>query len=294
MHPLKVTLEDLYKGKTTKLSLQKSVLCADCSGKGSKVPNAVKKCDGCHGMRYKIVTRQIGPGMVQQMQHVCNDCKGEGEVIREKDKCPKCRGAKVAQEKKLLDVYIDKGMKHGQKIVFSGEGDQGPDTDPGDIIVMLQQKEHQLFKRDGRDLYMEQQITLHEALCGYEIFITHLDGRILRLRSSPGQIVNHGDIKSIDGEGMPEYKRPFEKGRLIIKFSVVFPKTLSADAVKLLDKALPKPKPKAAVSEEQVEDVTLSDVSQHDQHQNHSHGGEAYDEDEDDGPRGGSVNCAQQ
>jgi len=296
-HPLKVSLEDLYKGKTSKLSLQKSVLCGDCGGKGSKNPSAVKRCDGCRGQGIKVTLRQIAPGMVQQMQQTCPDCRGTGEVIREKDRCTRCTGAKTYSEKKVLDVYIDKGMRHGQRIVFSGEGDQAPDMVPGDIIVVLQLKEHSVFKRDGDDLFMEQELTLHEALCGYELRIIHLDGRILRVKSTPGQVVTPGDIKCIAGEGMPIHKRPYEKGRLIIKFNVQFPKLLKEDAIKLIDKALPKPKAKAPVNEEEVEDVTLTEFVQSERasHSHHHRGGEAYDEDEEEGhghPQG--VSCAQQ
>jgi len=296
-HPLKVTLEDLYKGKTTKLSLQKSVLCAECSGKGAKNPNSVKRCDGCKGQGIKITLRPIAPGMVQQMQQTCPDCSGTGEFIREKDRCTHCNGAKTYSEKKVLDVYIDRGMRHGQRIVFNGEGDQAPNVVPGDIIVVLQQKEHAVFKRDGDDLFMEQDLTLHEALCGYELRITHLDGRLLRVRSAPGEVVTPGDIKCIANEGMPVHKRPYEKGRLIIKFNVQFPKSLKEDQVKHIEKALPKPKAKPVVKEEDVEDVVLSEFVQSERsHHGHGHRGEAYEEDDEEGGHGHpqGVSCAQQ
>jgi len=232
------------------------------------------------------------------MQQTCPDCRGSGEVIREKDRCTKCSGAKTYSEKKVLDVYIDKGMRHGQRVVFSGEGDQSPDVIPGDIIVVLQQKEHATFKRDGDDLFMEQELTLHEALCGYELRVTHLDGRTLRVKSTPGEVVTPGDVKCIMNEGMPIHKRPYEKGRLIIRFNVVFPKTVSPDAIKLLDKALPKPKAKAALNEEEVEDVQLAEyvaANERGRHSHHGRGGEAYEEDDEEGqghPPG--VSCAQQ
>lgn len=292
-HPLKVTLEDLYKGKTSKLSLQKSVLCAECGGKGAKNPGAVKKCDGCKGHGIKLVIRQIAPGMVQQMQQTCPDCRGAGEIIREKDRCTKCTGNKTYSEKKVLDVYIDKGMRHGQRIVFSGEGDQTPDVIPGDIIVVLQQKEHATFKRDGDDLYMEQELTLHEALCGYELRITHLDGRILRVKSTPGQVVTPGDVRCVMSEGMPLHKRPYEKGRLIIRFTVQFPKLLKPEDIKLLDKALPKPKAKPALNEEEVEDVVLNEYVQT-EGKGGRHRGEAYEEDDEEGGQPQGVSCAQQ
>lgn len=68
--------------------------------------------------------RQLGPGMIQQMQQPCNDCRGTGETISDKDRCPQCKGEKVSQEKKVLEVVVEKGMQHGQKITFPGEADE--------------------------------------------------------------------------------------------------------------------------------------------------------------------------
>lgn len=89
--------------------------------------------------------RQLAPGMVQQMQSVCADCNGEGEVINEKDRCKKCEGKKVIKEVKILEVHVDKGMKHGQRITFTGEADQAPGVEPGDIVLLLQEKEHEVI-----------------------------------------------------------------------------------------------------------------------------------------------------
>jgi DnaJ family protein A protein 2 len=122
-HPLKVTLEDLYKGSTKKLSLSKNVLCTKCKGAGSKSGNS-GRCGNCQGTGMKVTIRQIGPGMMQQMQSVCPECRGTGQMIKESDKCPQCRGNKVIQEKKILEVNIEKGMQHGQKITFQGEADE--------------------------------------------------------------------------------------------------------------------------------------------------------------------------
>lgn len=117
MYPLKVSLEDLYNGKTTKLQLSENVLCSACSGQGRK-SGAVQKCSACRGRGVRIMIRQLAPGMVQQMQSVCSDCNGEGEVINEKDRCKKCEGKKLIKEVKILEVHVDKGMKHGQRITF--------------------------------------------------------------------------------------------------------------------------------------------------------------------------------
>jgi DnaJ-class molecular chaperone len=71
-------------------------------------------------MQYK----QLGPGMVQQMQAICRECSGEGEIINEKDRCKQCAGKKTIKQKKTFEVNIDKGMQDGQKITYRGESNQ--------------------------------------------------------------------------------------------------------------------------------------------------------------------------
>ena len=89
------------------------------------------------------------------------------------------------------------GMEDGKKITFSGEGDQEPGLQPGDIIVVLDEKEHATFKRDKTDLHMKMRITLTEALCGFQKAIKTLDNRHLVVTSLPGKItyVDRNKIK---------------------------------------------------------------------------------------------------
>ena len=82
------------------------------------------KCAGCQGSGVKVSVRQLGPGMIQQVQHACPYCKGSGETIHEKNKCPNCKGEKIVQDKKVLEVHVEKGMQNGQKITFPGEADE--------------------------------------------------------------------------------------------------------------------------------------------------------------------------
>ncbi|XP_003819841.2 dnaJ homolog subfamily A member 2 [Pan paniscus] len=240
MHPLKVSLEDLYNGKTTKLQLSKNVLCSACSGQGGK-SGAVQKCSACRGRGVRIMIRQLAPGMVQQMQSVCSDCNGEGEVINEKDRCKKCEGKKVIKEVKILEVHVDKGMKHGQRITFTGEADQAPGVEPGDIVLLLQEKEHEVFQRDGNDLHMTYKIGLVEALCGFQFTFKHLDGRQIVVKYPPGKVIEPGCVRVVRGEGMPQYRNPFEKGDLYIKFDVQFPENnwINPDKLSELEDLLP-------------------------------------------------------
>ena len=136
-------------------------------------------------------------------------------------------------ETKILDVHIDKGMREGQKIYFRGEGDQQPEVEPGDVVIVLHQKHHDKFQRSGDDLLMAHTITLTEALCGFHMVLKHLDGRDLLIKHPPGQVVKPGDVKGIEGEGMLHYRNPFERGNLYIKFDVTFPENHFANEVKL-------------------------------------------------------------
>jgi len=195
IHALKVTLEDLYKGKVSKLALQKTVLCPKCKGKGGK-EGSVKTCKGCNGTGQKIVMRQMGP-MIQRFQALCPDCNGEGEIIPQKDKCKECNGKKVTNERKVLNVHVDKGMQEGQRITFAGEADQAPNTVAGDVIFVIETKEHPRFQRKGDDLFYQAKINLVTALAGGEFSIEHLDDRYLKVAILQGEVIRPGILNPL-------------------------------------------------------------------------------------------------
>lgn len=190
VHRISVSLEDLYKGKVQKLALSKSVLCKGCDGLGGK-KGAVKECAACHGQGVRVTLRQLGP-MVQQIQQPCGDCDGTGEIVDPKNRCKQCNGKKTQQERKVLEVHIDKGMKSGQQIKFPGESDQSPGVEPGDVIFVVEEKEHPRFQRKGDDLFCEAEIDLLTALAGGEFAIEHLDDRTLKVQITAGEIIKPG------------------------------------------------------------------------------------------------------
>ncbi|PHT28755.1 Chaperone protein dnaJ 2 [Capsicum baccatum] len=227
---------------------------------------------------------RLGPSMIQQMQHPCNECNGTGETISDKDRCPQCKGEKVLQEKKVLEVLVEKGMQNGQKVTFPGEADEAPETIIGDIVFVLLQKEHPKFKRKGDDLFVEHTLTLTEALCSFQFVLTHLDNRQLLIKSQPGEVVKPDQFKAINDEGMPMYQRPFMRGKLYIHFTVDFPESLTPEQCKNLKAVLP-PRPKQQVSDmelDECEETTLHDVNIEDEtHRKQQAAQEAYDEDDD-------------
>lgn len=289
IHQLGVSLEDLYNGSTRKLALQKNVICEKCEGRGGKA-GAVSKCKACKGTGTQVLLNQLGAGMYQQVHTTCPECDGQGEKINAKDMCKTCNGKKIVHERKILEVHIDKGMEDGQKISFHGEGDQSPGLEPGDILIILEEKEHSLFKRNEMDLYMKMDINLNEALCGFKKSIKTLDNRHIVISSLPGEFIKPNAIKAVLNEGMPMYKNPFEKGRLIITFNVKFPSPEQIDlkTIKELEKLLP-PKPQINIPKEAetFELVDLDPAYERNKRQ------DAYaDDDMQGGPK--RVQCANQ
>ncbi|KAJ9064952.1 DnaJ-like protein xdj1 [Entomophthora muscae] len=239
--PYSVTLEDLYKGKSTKLRSEKKIACGQCYGVGGK-PDSAMNCGGCDGRGVTTQIRQVGQGNFQQLRVSCTHCEGTGKVFKKKDKCKKCRGAKTQVVQKVLTLFIDKGMVNKQKIVFAGEADQEPGSEPGDLVIELVQKDHPVFERKGSDLLAKASISLKEALCGTNrSLVTHLDGRGISVQFSPGHLSGLGQVIRIKGEGMPQFKRPFDKGDLYITLEVVLPTAneLSAMTLNTLKQILP-------------------------------------------------------
>lgn len=277
IHQLSVSLEELYKGTVRKLALQKNVICDKCEGIGGK-KGSVEQCASCQGSGTQVQIQQLGPGMLQHLQTRCTDCKGYGERISPRDRCKQCNGRKTIRDRKILEVHVEPGMVDGQKIIFSGEGDQEPELEPGDIVILLEQKEHDVFKRTRQDLIMRMQLEMVEALCGFQKVIRTLDGRDLVITSLPGTVTKHGDLKYILNEGMPIHKDPFTHGKLIIQFIVHFPKAIDPSVISTLEPCLP-PREEVMIPDN-AEECILVDLDPEQEARRRTDHGQAYDEDE--------------
>ncbi|KAK8795703.1 hypothetical protein WA158_000359 [Blastocystis sp. Blastoise] len=220
---LNVALEDLYNGREFEIKINRQVICKKCRGTGADDPDHVHKCPVCNGSGVQLVRRQLAPGFVTQMQQTCQKCGGKGTIFDHV--CPICRGNKLVQETHPLTVTIERGMANGQQLTFENEGNQHPDLDPGNVIVVLQQLNHRIFTRDGDNLKMNMSITLKEALLGWRKTFNHLDGRIVE--AGKDSITKPGEVIRLEGEGMPQHNFPSQKGDLFITVTVVMPKSLS-------------------------------------------------------------------
>lgn len=220
---LAVDLKDLYRGAQRKLAVRRNRLCDKCRGNGTKSGREPPRCNTCGGHGVVLATQQVGPGFLQRVQRPCPECRGAGVKVARGDVCVPCKGEKVVEEKKILDVYIDKGMESGQKLTFSGEADEAPGVEAGDVVVVLQARDHNRFERDGDDLRTTVRVPLVEALSGAVLRINALDERELRVTVPPGRVLRPGELLVVRNEGMPHYRSPQERGDLLLRIEVDFP-----------------------------------------------------------------------
>lgn len=167
VQPIKATLEQIYNGQTKKMAITRQVI---------DKKKGVQECSECGGRGVKVEVIRMGP-MIQQMQSACHSCGGQGKSFKTK------------QDREVLEVHIQKGSPDNHKITFREMADEHPDADTGDVVFVVKQQEHADFKRKGADLFIERKISLVEALCGFEMELTHLDGRKLLIKSAPGDII---------------------------------------------------------------------------------------------------------
>ena len=209
--------------------------------------------------------------MYTQRTGPCDECNGQGETVDPKNKCKECDGKKVIKEKKVLEVQIDKGAPNGEKYVLHGEADEFPGIEPGDVVIQVVEQPQALFKRRGADLMVEKDITLFEALTGVDFVIKHLDGKKIRIKNNPGEVIKPSDIKTVDGKGMPFHKQPYKFGNLFIVFKITFPDTLTQAQMSKINEALSFLKRKQDVDMDVSETCKL--IAFEESHKNSHHEG---------------------
>lgn len=206
-HRLNVSLEELCMRKAIKLNILRKRLCG-CA--------KTKECGQCESRGFVVVEMEMSFGRLQA-QKPCDRCGGKGRLLVS---CGDCQEG-LKDEEKVFTVNLFPEMNNGYKITFSGEGNQGVDKSPGDIIITIAFQPHAQFKLSENDLICEQKITLKEALCGHDFFILHPSGRNLRIIGN--EILHKNITKRIRGEGL------HSGGDLHINFDIIFPESLTEE-----------------------------------------------------------------
>lgn len=165
-HTCKVGLEDLYVGKIVKFQLPKNSRCYTCIGLGGMNPKSCRVCQG-NGQVFETLYNQFS--QFQELR-LCRQCSGTGIYIAPKDRCCECDNGYV-KEKKIIKINILPGFKNGDKVILQGEGDEGRNIIPGDVVIHLEEMPHPYLTRRFNDLYMDYDIDLRTALLGGPIIL---------------------------------------------------------------------------------------------------------------------------
>ena len=219
---VRTTLKDLYMGKEYEFTYTRNAMCPHCRGSGADSYEDVENCKKCNGQGVIMETRQIGPGFIQQFQKECPKCGGKGKII--KKVCHECHGHKIVKTLEEMTLYIEKGMETGNEIKFEEFGEEQPDKDPGHLIFIVQELPDKLFKREKDNLRYTMDITLRDALLGFDKYITHLDGHKVKVKKEG--VSQQGDVIKIKGEGMPIHNKG-GTGDLYVVLNIRFPEKLT-------------------------------------------------------------------
>ena len=234
VHKIELTLEELYTGVSRSVRYSREVICNPCSGKGATRVETCRRCGGSG----TILTRQ-NVGFMIAMQQTCPDCQGEGHRIPAGCQCKACSGRGTNTIKETFEVKIPKGADNDTAFVFKGKADEAVGCVPGDVVLQVKPKPHAKFVRLGNDLFVREKVALNEALTGVTIKHAHLDGTVIKLTGSLGDVVKPGGVWCVSGLGMT--KEAGAPGDLFIRFDVEFPDTLKGDAIDKLINSLKTP-----------------------------------------------------
>lgn len=137
-----------------------------------------------------------------------------------------CGGANTKRALDELYVFIEKGTPDGHEEHFKDASDEFVNVRAGEVIFKIQEVEHPTFKRKGDNLETSMNITLREALLGFEKELKHLDDHTVKIVKNPGQITQPGEVMRIKDEGMPKYGMSSDHGDLLVTFNVNSPEKL--------------------------------------------------------------------
>ena len=227
---VKLTLEEIATGVEKKIKVNKYVSCSTCTGTGAAGGSAFSTCNTCRGSGQ---VTQIMNTILGQMQtsSTCPSCGGEGQTI--KDKCKSCHGDGVVRAEEVITINIPAGVAEGMQLSLSGKGNAAARGGiPGDLLVLIEETEHPILKRDGNNLFVDQYISITDATLGTHIEVPTIDGKA-KIKIEPG--TQPGKVLRLRGKGLPTVNS-YDKGDLLVNINVWIPQKLSKEETKILEK----------------------------------------------------------
>jgi molecular chaperone DnaJ len=228
-YDIEITLEEAAAGGKREVSIPRSVTCEACRGTGAK-DGKVQTCATCGGKGQVQHVQQRGYSRFVSVSP-CPKCHGAGRTYEQR--CPKCDGKGVQLKASKISIDIPPGIDSGMRLRFAGAGDASPDGGPpGDLFVVVHVKVHEIFKRDGADLWLEMPIEYWEAAMGAEVEVPTLDSKAMLSIPAGTQ---DDSVFRMRGKGLPSIESR-GMGDQLVRIRIKVPRKLTAEQKALLKK----------------------------------------------------------
>lgn len=227
---LKLNLEEIANGVEKKIKVKRNNSCTSCKGNGSKNGTALDTCTTCNGAGQvqKVVNTMLGQ-MVSSA--VCPSCKGQGQSIKEK--CGTCHGDGVTMEEDVISINIPGGVADGMQLSMNGKGNFPPGGGvPGDLLIIVQEEEHQELHREGNNVVYDLYISFADAVLGTSVEIPTITGRA-KITIEAG--TQSGKILRLRGKGIKDING-YGAGDQLVHVNVWTPKQVSKDEKAIIEK----------------------------------------------------------
>ena len=195
---VKLTLEEIARGVEKEISIEKSVPCSDCGGRGAKNSADIRTCPACNGTGQ--VQRVVNTFLGQTISYsTCQQCGGEGKIIS--NPCRSCNGSGLVRKRETIKVNIPAGVEAGMQLTVKGGGHAAKNNGVnGDLLVVIEEQEHPEFQREENNLFHTHVISLPDAILGGEVTVPTLDGPY-NMKVEAG--TQSGTVVRLRGKGLP-------------------------------------------------------------------------------------------
>lgn len=227
---IKLTLEEIANGVEKKIKVAKQTSCTTCGGNGAKDRSSFSNCSTCGGAGS---VRRVTNTILGQMQTTttCPTCHGEGSVVT--SKCTICHGDGVTRGEETISINIPAGVSEGMQLSMSGKGNAAVRGGvPGDLLILIEEVEHEFLKRDGNNLLFDLYVSFIDATLGTSVEIPTIDGKA-KIKIDAG--TQSGKILRLKGKGLPEINS-YGRGDQLVYINIWTPKQLTRDERMILEK----------------------------------------------------------
>ncbi len=226
---VKLDLKEVAHGVEKKIKLNKYVPCDSCSGSGAEKGSSKSTCPTCRGMGQ---VTQVTNTFLGQMQtsSTCPQCGGDGEVIT--NKCNTCHGNGIVKGEEVVTFKVPPGVADGMQLSIGGKGNAAARGGiPGDLLVLIEEKDHPELIRDGNNLLYDLYISFTDAALGSSVEIPTVDTKA-KIKITPG--TQGGKVLRLKGKGLPDVNG-YGKGDLLVNVNIWTPKQLSKEEKIMLE-----------------------------------------------------------